>query len=552
MVKIPFPQSIKNQDWETIIHPAVVMVATAVAKKDEKENENDTEGERESHEMKVPKFWNPPMFAPDVRTYLGNYGERIMTPEEASSIGSYTPAAKDYDVKVGDADVVETVDAEDKEKFDITITLKKGEIPPDEVLMLETIYVSIASYRDYRCPHTLEALFTQAAYPERIRVGIVDQLDPTEDSNCAVPKRSCATYPEDILCKHSHQIDVYEMDAKLAVGPVFARHIGTRMYRGEYFFMQSDAHMEFVNHWDEDAISQWKSARNDMAVLTTYVSEVEGHYNKKTGERDSDSRPIMCESDFENDYYDESLSFLMHGQQPEGEADVVGEPSLHPFWAAGFSFARGHFAVQVPYDQYQPMIFQGEEINVGIRAFTYGYDFYAPEKSVLYHYYHTDPKKAKRKVNRFWEHADSYKGVEKESKARLLGIIEMLGAPVKEEEAGDKDAEEENGKVVEGAENEQNEEGEEEYETIAFTWNDIDAKKYGIGHVRSVQKFLETFGIDLAEKTVEKHLCAFVGEPMNKLFNKYLRSDGMGIDYSQIEFQFKDPKVNGNTWEKYM
>lgn len=29
-----------------------------------------------------------------------------------------------------------------------------------------------------------------------------------------------------------------------------------------------------------------------------------------------------------------------------------------PFWAAGFSFSRGHFKVQVPYDGYQPMVFQ--------------------------------------------------------------------------------------------------------------------------------------------------------------------------------------------------
>ena len=88
------------------------------------------------------------------------------------------------------------------------------------------------------------------------------------------------------------------MDAQLAVGPVFARHIGNRMYRGEYFTMQCDAHMEFVNNWDEDVIEQWRSAENEMAVLTTYVSEVEDHYNKKTGERKRNTRPYMCESDF--------------------------------------------------------------------------------------------------------------------------------------------------------------------------------------------------------------------------------------------------------------
>ena len=63
---------------------------------------------------------------------------------------------------------------------------------------------------------------------------------------------------------------------------------------------------------------------------------------------------------------------LRHGQQPEGPAMIHGTPTLHPFWAAGFSFARGHFVVQVPYDQYLPMIFQGEEISIGLRGFTFG------------------------------------------------------------------------------------------------------------------------------------------------------------------------------------
>jgi hypothetical protein len=93
------------------------------------------------------------------------------------------------------------------------------------------------------------ALFEQAKYPERIRVGIVDQIDLDEDYDCIEPEKSCDEGPDQTLCKYKHQIDVYVMDAQLAVGPVFARHIGDRMYRGEYFKLQSDAHMEFVNDW---------------------------------------------------------------------------------------------------------------------------------------------------------------------------------------------------------------------------------------------------------------------------------------------------------------
>jgi hypothetical protein len=50
--------------------------------------------------------------------------------------------------------------------------------------------------------------------------------------------------------------------------------------------------------------------------------------------------------------------YLRHGAQPEVVPEIHGMPQLQPFWAAGFSFSRGHFKVRVPYDPYQPMVFQ--------------------------------------------------------------------------------------------------------------------------------------------------------------------------------------------------
>ena len=114
------------------------------------------------------------------------------------------------------------------------------------------------------------------------------------------------------------------------------------------------------------------------------------------------------------------------GQQPEGPAMIHGQPTLHPFWAAGFSFGRGHFVVQVPYDQYLPMIFQGEEISIGLRGFSFGYDYYTLEKSVCFHMYAMLENKAKRdKVPHFWENTGAYKQAGVKAMQRLNGIIGM-------------------------------------------------------------------------------------------------------------------------------
>ena len=41
-----------------------------------------------------------------------------------------------------------------------------------------------------------------------------------------------------------------------------------------------------------------------------------------------------------------------------GKQSIREMPQLEPYWAAGFSFSRGHFKLRVPYDAYQPMVFQ--------------------------------------------------------------------------------------------------------------------------------------------------------------------------------------------------
>lgn len=135
---------------------------------------------------------------PTIRHWLGD-GEKLMTPEMAAQIGSF-------------------VTVPDPEN-------------PNQSFELETIYCSIASYRDPECRGTVEDLYQRAKFPERIRVAILDQRVES-DAICSEPARPCEEDPEQSLCKYRHLIDVYPVDARLAVGPVFARHLAHRHYRG--------------------------------------------------------------------------------------------------------------------------------------------------------------------------------------------------------------------------------------------------------------------------------------------------------------------------------
>lgn len=50
-------------------------------------------------------------------------------------------------------------------------------------------------------------------------------------------------------------------------------------------------------------------------------------------------------------------------------------------------------------------------MSIGIRGFTIGYDYYAPERSVCFHHYAVGKNaQARNKVKHFWENGDLYKG----------------------------------------------------------------------------------------------------------------------------------------------
>lgn len=68
---------------------------------------------------------------------------------------------------------------------------------------------------------------------------------------------------------------------------------------------------------------------------------------------------------------------------------------------------------------------------------------------------------------------------------------------------------------------------------------------YGIGGVRTPERFYEVFGIDVVNKKTEHHLCRFVDTGrMHNQFTKLIRRDGMGVDYRKVKFKFKDPAPN--------
>jgi [Skp1-protein]-hydroxyproline N-acetylglucosaminyltransferase len=415
--------------------------------------------------LEVPSFWNSSAYGSNgPREFLGSHGKYLITPEEARQIGSY------HDGK-------------------------------------ETIFVAVAAYRDPRCLSTVEDLYSRARYPERIRTAIIDQRKK-DDSICKRSTRDCEQEPDHPYCLYQHLIDYIEYSSELMVGPTFARHLTHRMYRGEYFAVQVDSHVRFVVNWDEDIIDQWRRTANEMGVISTYLNDYTEHnIDPYTHENLNPKLSMMCKSSFD---WGGEKKHLKYDVQPTAKPLIENSPMMQPFWAAGFSFARGHFIVQVPYDHYLPMVFQGEEVSMTVRAWTYGYDFYAPMRNMAFHMYTNKGKvnedETPKKENVFTENEVMYPEAKLAAYKRLNGIIGMGRSST-----GD--------------------------------YYSLQEEEYGLGQVRSREAFYRIFGIHADGSRIEYGLCEFVRKRMQAEFGPNLRFDSMGIDYSRIRFEYKAPEI---------
>ncbi len=316
----------------------------------------------------------------------------------------------------------------------------------------DTIFVSVASYRDELCPGTLRSLFERAAAPQNIYVGL-----------CLQNAKGDAPCPADQLCIgpagtcYADHVRTTSLKHTQAKGPAYARYHCAQLYRGERFFLQIDSHMEFVQDWDAKILRQWRAAPvapdSAGAVLTHYPPA------EMTDElRDGKVTTHICQGKFEPDGM---VSFLSMQHKPKPL------PMRTYFLAGGFLFGPGHLVTSVPFDPHLLYLFWGEELLLAARLWTSGYDIFSPSEAVCSHVYERYDK-----PNIFTDTASSSGGRErtmhKEQERVHSRVKQLLGW------------EPNNGKHRE-------------------------MDKYGMGSRRSLAQFLKDSKIDYNNKTVGSH-----------------------------------------------
>jgi hypothetical protein len=229
------------------------------------------------------------------------------------------------------------------------------------------IFVQIASYRDPQLIPTIKDMIGNAKSPENLRIGIARQFHPEDKFD------DLTEYEND------DRFRILNILHEESTGVCWARNQVQQLYENEEYTLQIDSHMRFEKNWDETLINMIKELQEKgykKPLLTGYVSSFDP-------ENDPEGRVTEPWRMAFDRFTPEGVVFFLPEVIP-GWKELT-EPIPSRFYSAHFCFTLGEFSKEVQHDP--EYYFHGEEISVGVRAYTHGYDLFHPHKVIIWHEY---------------------------------------------------------------------------------------------------------------------------------------------------------------------
>lgn len=220
------------------------------------------------------------------------------------------------------------------------------------------IFVAVAAYRDFECQHTLRDLFERAARPDLVTAGVVWQLVPGEDDGCFALRPPARRTRELVI------------DAREARGACWAKRRALDLRDSAPLTLLIDAHMRLHPRWDVGLREMLAACPSPRPILSTYPAPYEP---PRRADRCQTPRLLPAK-------FDDADVLALRAE----DARLRG-PERGAFLAGGFVFAPSALWDEVPYDP--SIYFCGEEVTLSARAFTAGWDVFAPPVCVIHHYY---------------------------------------------------------------------------------------------------------------------------------------------------------------------
>lgn len=231
----------------------------------------------------------------------------------------------------------------------------------------ETIYVSIAAFDEIYIKPTLQSIWSNSEFPERVFVG----LNYQSSDGCF----------DDL--SNFKNLRVRYSATNLPVGFGIDRVAADSFWNCENYYLQIDAHTLFEQNWDSDLINslhEIKISGVDKPILSTYspwwsISKDGNIENFKPGTVD---RLMVCS------YVSGEPSKYWGGFEREFNKTVgVNEFVEHYTISGGFFFCESKWLEEVGHDW--KYIFIGDETLIALRSCTRGYRIFSTGKPFMWH-----------------------------------------------------------------------------------------------------------------------------------------------------------------------
>tara|TARA_E500000178_G_scaffold356118_1_gene431794 strand:+ start:2360 stop:3613 length:1254 start_codon:yes stop_codon:yes gene_type:complete len=225
------------------------------------------------------------------------------------------------------------------------------------------IFVNLASYRDPECYKTIQSLINNSSNWKNLRIVVCEQ-NSIED----IP------YNYNLNNIYNSIIRVIKMNYLDARGPTRARYLIQQLYNKEEYYLQIDSHTRFEKHWDLKLINSIKNLP-DKSCLTQYLPDYP---------LSGDEITIKLRDSLNVNQINAMDGFSRIGSSYIDSDKVYDKPFSANGWSGCFSFSKGDICHDAPIDPYTPDVFFGEEMDMALRLFTRGWNFYSPHYPIAY------------------------------------------------------------------------------------------------------------------------------------------------------------------------
>jgi len=341
------------------------------------------------------------------------------------------------------------------------------------------IFIQIASYRDPELINTIIDLITKSKYKENLVICIGNQININEDKDCFShlnkqfeiigykKSKNCFLYKQYHL-KEGPIIKEIIIPHNESKGACWVRNLIQQKYNNEEYTLQLDSHHRFIKNWDIKLIKWFKYLQtkgHNKPLITAYLPS----YNPENDPKERINEPWQMNFDR---FIPEGAIFFIPSQIPNWKQ--LKEPIPSRFYSAHFCFTLGEFSREVQHDP--NYYFHGEEISIGVRAYTYGYDLFHLHFPICWHEY------TRKLRTKHWDDHKNWNDFNKLSHKR--------------------------NRILFGMDNEDP--------------NQINFKEYGFGNVRTLEQYEEWSGISFKDRAITKEVIYNINPSNNfdsKIYN---------------------------------